>query len=190
MIRILIADDHPAMLAGLTAVLRAEPGLAPVGAVASADEVEEAATRMRPDVVLLDYHLPGVDGLRACRRLKRDPHGPAVLLYSAYADASLAIPAILAGADGILNKSTPAPQLYDALRSVARGDRLLPPVPRELLHASSARLDEEDLPILGMALDGTAADEIAQTLRMTGEQLAARLDVMIERLRVELPAPA
>ena len=190
MIRVLIVDDHPAMLAGLTAVLRAEPGLSPVGAVSAGDDVEGALGRTAPDVVLLDYHLPGDDGLRVCRRLKRAPGSPAVLLYSAYADASLAIPAILAGADGLLNKSTPAPELYDALRSVARGDRLLPPVGRELMHSASERLDAEDLPILGMALDGTAPPEIAETLRIGEDRLASRLDGMIERLRVELPAPA
>jgi DNA-binding NarL/FixJ family response regulator len=189
MIRLLIVDDHPAMRAGLTAVLRAEPGMVPL-ASASADDLEPAVHRTKPDVVLLDYHLPGADGLRLCRRLKRHAPAPAVLLYSAYADKSLVIGAVLAGADGLLNKSAPAPELFDALRSVARGERVLPPIPRELLAAASERLDAEQLPVLAMMLDGTPAAEVAETLRLTPGELARTLDEMLDRLRMAVPLPA
>ncbi|MDP8968072.1 MAG: response regulator transcription factor, partial [Actinomycetota bacterium] len=100
MIRILIVDDHPAMRAGLTAVLRAEPGLVPLDAATSVSDLWPTLKRTRPDVVVLDYHLPGDDGLVLCRRIKRELPAPAVLLYSAYADAALTIPARLAGVDG------------------------------------------------------------------------------------------
>jgi DNA-binding NarL/FixJ family response regulator len=190
MIRLLIVDDHPAMRAGLTAVLRGEPGMIPLACAASADDLEPAMHRTRPDVVLLDYHLPGTDGLRICRRLKRMVPTPRVLLYSTYADASLVIPAVLAGADGLLNKSAPAPELFDALRAVARGDRVLPPIPRELLAAASSMLDAEQLPVLAMVLDGTPPGEVAATLRTTPEEITRVLDTMIERLSVELPMPA
>jgi DNA-binding NarL/FixJ family response regulator len=191
MIRLLIVDDHPAMRAGLTTVLRAEPGLVPLAAAASTDELEPMLHRTRPDVVLLDYHLPNdTDGLRLCRRIKRTVPAPAVLLYSAYADASLVVPAILAGADGILNKSAPASELYDAIRSVARGERVLPPVPRELLEAATHALEPADLPVLGMVLDGTTAAEVAETLRVSPAEISRRLDAMIDRLRVEVATPA
>jgi DNA-binding NarL/FixJ family response regulator len=190
MIRLLIVDDHPAMRAGLTAVLRAEPGLVPLASASSAEDLEPAVQRTKPDVVLLDYHLPGTDGLRLCRRLKRQPPAPAVLLYSAYADASLVIPAVLAGADGLLNKSAPAPELFDALRSVARGERVLPPIPRELLATAAERLDPEHMPVLAMMVDGTPAGEVAETLRMSPGEISRTLDDMIDRLRVDVPAPA
>jgi len=189
-IRILLVDDHPAMRTGLAAVLAAEPGMAVLGAAASADELAPALTRTRTDVVLLDYHLPSSDGLVLCRQLKRSMPPPGVLLYSAYADASLAIPALLAGADGLLNKAAPAKELYDAIRRVSRGERVLPPVPPDLLDAASAKLDPEDLPILGMVLDGTAPADVAATLRIEPRELNARLDRMIGRLRVEVPARA
>jgi DNA-binding NarL/FixJ family response regulator len=190
MIRILIVDDHPAMRAGLTAVLRAEPGLVPLGAVSSADDLLPALHRTAPDVVLLDYHLPTEDGLLVCRQLKRNVPAPKVLLYSAYADASLVVPAILAGADGLLNKSVPAPELYDALRSVARGERVLPPVSRELLQAATDRLAPEDLPILAMVIDGEPLAEVARVLRLAPGEASGRLDGMLARLRVEVPSPA
>jgi DNA-binding NarL/FixJ family response regulator len=188
MIRLLIVDDHPAMRAGLTAVLRAEPGIVPLGTASSEEDLAPMLGRTRPDVVLLDYHLPGADGLKLCRRLKRDAAAPAVLLYSAYADSAMVVPAILAGADGLLNKSAPAPELFNALRAVARGDRVLPPVPRELLEAAGSRVDAEDLPILAMMVDGTSMAEVADTLRVEPREIARRLDVMIERLRVEIAA--
>jgi DNA-binding NarL/FixJ family response regulator len=188
MIRLLIVDDHPAMRAGLTAVLRAEPGIVPLGAASSEDDLPAMLARTRPDVILLDYHLPGADGLKLCRRLKRDVPAPAVLLYSAYADSAMVVPAILAGADGLMNKSAPAPELFDALRAVARGDRVLPPVPRELLEAAGARVDPEDLAILAMMVDGTPPAEVADTLRADPRDIARRIDTMIERLRVEIAA--
>lgn len=190
MIRLLLMDDHPAMRTGLAAVLAAEPGMVVLGAVASADELGPALNRTRPDVVLLDYHLPSSDGLVLCRVLKRSVPAPGVLLYSAYADASLAIPAILAGADGLLNKAAPAKDLYNAIRRVARGDRVLPAVPRDLLDSASARLDPADLPILGMILDGASPAEVANILRLEPRELSARLDRMIGRLRIEVPAAA
>jgi DNA-binding NarL/FixJ family response regulator len=188
MIRLLIVDDHPAMRAGLTAVLRAEPGIVPLGAASSEEDLSAMMARTRPDVVLLDYHLPGADGLKLCRRLKRTVPAPAVLLYSAYADSAMVVPAILAGADGLMNKSAPAPELFDALRAVARGDRVLPPVPRALLESAGARVETADLPILAMMIDGTPLPEVAETLRTDPREISRRLDTMIERLRVEIAA--
>lgn len=89
-------------------MLTAEPQLVPLAAAACADEIMPALQRAQPDVVLLDYHLPGSDGLAVCGMLKQEAAAPAGLLYSAFASGRLAIPAILAGADGVLHKSAPA----------------------------------------------------------------------------------
>lgn len=189
MIRILLVDDHPALRAGLTAVLRAEPGLVPLGTAADEEELWPALNRTKPDVVVLDYHVPPADGLQLCRRIKKQIPAPKVLLYSAYADAQLVIPAMLAGADGVVNKGAPAGELYDAIRTVARGERIMPPMSRELLDAANERLDSADLPILGMSLDGTPEVEIARTLGVSHEELTRRVDRMISRLKVEVATP-
>jgi DNA-binding NarL/FixJ family response regulator len=189
-IRVLVVDDHLALRAGLMAVLNAEPGIVPLAAVASEDELCPALTRTKPDVVLLDYHLPGRDGLSLCRRIKRALHPPRVLLYSAYANAALAIPALLVGADGLVHKGAPATELYEALRLVARGERVLPPVSRELLTDASGRLEPEDQPILGMALDATGPADIAAALHLDPRELDARIERMLARLRVDVPAAA
>ena len=189
MIRILIVDDHPAMRAGLSAVLRAEPGLVPLSAASSAQDLWPTLNRTKPDVVVLDYHLPGDDGLVLCRRIKRQIPAPAVLLYSAYADASLMIPARLAGADGLVNKSAPANELYDAIRRLARGEHVLPPITRELLDTAGSRLAPDELPILGMTLDGTPVTEMAATLGLKASDVMHLIDRMITRLKIEIPAP-
>jgi DNA-binding NarL/FixJ family response regulator len=189
MIRILVVDDHPAMRAGIVAVLQAEHDLVPLDSASSVKDLWPALHSTRPDVVVLDYHMPGDDGLVVCRRIKREPPAPAVLLYSAYADATLTIPARLAGVDGLVNKSVPASELYDAIRRVARGERVLPAMSRELLDAAARGLDPEDLPILGMRLDDTPIGEMASALGTEPADISRRLDRMITRLKVAVAAP-
>ena len=101
MIRVALIDDHPALVAGLTAVLRSEPGIVPVGTASDGAEAEHLLYRTQPDLVLLDYHLPRGDGLTICQRIKQHVPAPKVLIYSAYADAWLGFAARAAGADGI-----------------------------------------------------------------------------------------
>lgn len=183
MIRVLLLDDHPALRAGLHTVLRAEPGIVPVGALSSADALVEAVERDRPDVVLLDYHLPEGDGLTLCHRLKRRAQPPKVLIYSAYADARLALSALVAGADGVAGKAAPAEELFEAIRVVSKGGLLLPPVPREVLEEASRRIDPDDLPILGMLVDHTDRAGIAEVLRVSLEELDERIRRMLGALR-------
>ena len=188
MIRVLVVDDHLALRAGVMSVLGAEPGIVPLDTASSETDLWPALQRTRPDVVLLDYHLPGHDGLTLCRQIKRTMPPPHVLVYSAYADAALAIPAVLAGAAGMVHKGAPAHELYEALRLVARGQRVLPPLSRELLNDAAVRLQPEDLPVLGLVLDDTPRGEIARTLRLEPQTLDAQIERMVGCLRVEVPS--
>lgn len=187
MTRILLVDDHPALRAGLHTVLRGEPGLVPVGAVGTAREALHELKRAQPEVVLVDFHLPDESGLLLCRRIKAGTHPPRVLIYSAYADAALAIPAIAAGADGIVSKSADADELFEAVRLVARGNTVLPPVPRELLEGATARLTPEELPVFGLLMDQTPAVEIARALGRDEREVVQQTRSVIEKLRPETP---
>jgi len=192
--RVLVVDDHPAVRAGLLAVLRAEPGLVPVGAASTAEEaVEQAerggctveqAERGGCTVALVDYHLREEDGLTLCRALKALAQPPRVLIYSSFVTPALAMPASLAGADGLVDKGTPTDELLESIRAVSRGRTAMPDVGPELMQAAAARLDTEDLPILGMTLEGTPPGEIADVLRVTEQDIEARLTAMLSRLRV------
>ena len=187
MIRVAIADDHHALRLGLQTAIDSEPGLVAVGAASSAAEIAPLLYRTQPDLVLLDYNLPDGDGLSLCRSIKSNVPAPAVILYSAFADASMTVPAIVAGADGIVNKGVPARELFEAIRRVAEGGSALPPVSPDLLEAASLSLDDADLPILGMLVDRTPPSEIADTLRFDVTELRHRLARMLGRLKPSVP---
>ena len=105
-----------------------------------------------------------------------------MILYSAFADGAMTIPAIVAGADGILNKGVPARELFAAIREVAGGGDALPPVSPEQLAAAGAALDDDDLPILGMLVDRTPVHDIADTLRIDHVTLNRRVGRMLDHL--------
>jgi DNA-binding NarL/FixJ family response regulator len=189
MITVAVVDDHHAVRLGLRAALVSEPGLEPVGSAANAAETDVLLYRTRPDVVLLDYHLPGTDGLTICRRIKSDVPAPGVVLYSAFADPSMTVPAIVAGADAIVHKGGQTRDLFDAIRRAARGDSALPPISEPLLEAAGHALDAEDLPLLGMLVNGTRTADIATTMRLGRVELDERIAGMLSRLKVRVPAP-
>jgi DNA-binding NarL/FixJ family response regulator len=190
MIRILFVDDHPALRAGLETVIAREPGLVAVGAAAGEADVGPVLARTRPDLVLLDYHLPTTNGLVLCHRIKRTVPPPRVILYSAYADASMTVPALLAGADAVLSKSVRAYELFAAIRAVMVGERVLPSPSPDQFTEAAARLPDEDVPILGMLVEGTPPGDIADALRVAPRVVIARIERMLGRLRVEVPASA
>jgi DNA-binding NarL/FixJ family response regulator len=179
---VLLVDDHEAVRAGLGALLREElasPDLIAVGGVGAA---LEAAEQDRPELAIVDYRLPDGDGLSLCLRLKSAPPAPAVLIYSAFADGQLAVLGLIAGADGIVGKGADSGQLCEAARAVARGEPRLPPIRHDVAETAAARLDAEDLPILGMLRHRTPPAEIAETLGIDEAWLAARRWAMLERL--------
>jgi DNA-binding NarL/FixJ family response regulator len=131
MIRVVVIDDHPALRAGLHTVLDAEPGIVFAGESDGSEEsVWPLLNRTQPDLVLLDYHLPHGDGLQLCYRIKHQIPAPKVIVFSAYAGPSLTLPAELARADGLLDKGVPARDLFEAIRLVNRGERLIDPPSR------------------------------------------------------------
>jgi DNA-binding NarL/FixJ family response regulator len=189
-IRVLVVDDHPALRTGVWSMLRVEPGFQPAGAVSGAEDALEHTTAVRPDVVLVDYRLPGDSGLLLCHRLQSLAQPPRVLVYSAYPEAELAVPALLAGADGVINKAAPPDALVSAIRNVFKGRLVFPHIGPERLQASAARLREEDIAILGMRVERTPVDQIADTLGMQEDALDDRLRAMITRLAPPTREPA
>jgi DNA-binding NarL/FixJ family response regulator len=187
-ITVAIIDDHHAVRLGLRTALLSEPGLEPVGSAANAGEAAVLMYRTRPDVVLLDYRLPDTDGLTLCRRLKSDVPAPAVVLYSAFADPSMTVPAIVAGADAVVHKGGQTRELFDAIRQSARGDKALPPISEPLLEAAGQALDPEDLPLLAMLVKRTSPADIAAIMRLELGELNQRIMGMLARLKVQVPA--
>jgi DNA-binding NarL/FixJ family response regulator len=186
---VIVVDDHPALRAGLRAVLESEPGIVFIGESTGEDEnLWPALNRHRPDVVLLDYHLPKGDGLQLCHRLKREVPAPKVIIFSAYASPGLALPAHLARADGLLAKDIGARELFHSIRAVYGGEQLVPPLSATVLQDALQRLSPDERAIAGMVLDGTPDAEIARTLGQERRDIRNALHRMLHTLRLDIPA--
>src|SRR3954451_12857726 len=160
-IHIAVVDDHAAVRMGLEAAIAAWPGFVCVGVARDGEAMEPLLYRTRPDVVILDYQLPRANGLLLCRRIKSEVPTPRVLLYSAYADPALVVPAMVAGADGIVDKSAPARELREAVHAVMAGRTHLPAAIPEFLQAADEALCSDDRRILRLLVDFTPHGEIA-----------------------------
>ncbi len=172
MIRVLIVDDHPIVREGLLAVLSDQPDLEIVGAVGS---VEEALARdTRPDVVLLDLELPGLDGVAALPLLRDAMPTAAALVLTAYATDERIVGALTGGAAGYLLKGTPAAEIVRAIRDVHTGGVSLGPTvaPRVVAlmggqRRPSTRLSSRESDVLGLLAQGLLTKQIARALGIT-----------------------
>jgi DNA-binding NarL/FixJ family response regulator len=180
LIRTVVVDDHPAMRAGMSAVLDRAPDIEASAEAASGMELWPVMVRCDPDVVLMDWHLPRDDGLVLCHRLKRRFPRTRVVLFSAYADDWLVVPALLAQADALLAKRAEAMVVYEAIRTVV--DRDGPPslaLRPEQRQALIETLDPEDVGLAGLLLLGTPLREIAERSRLSMDALSERVERII-----------
>jgi two-component system response regulator DevR len=186
---LLVVDDHPAVRTGLRGLLDDQSDFELVDAVGSAEAVLCLAEHEAIDVAVVDYQLDGRNGLWVSRKLKRLPAPPRVLIYSAYADGVLAAACVAAEADALLSKGTIGSELCDAIRGVARGRLLLPPLPQPLGMMMRERLDGEEQAIFGMLSAGIAPLEIAQLLGISSAGLESRLWTPVAQARNALRRP-
>jgi DNA-binding NarL/FixJ family response regulator len=175
MTRVAILDRHPAVRAGLHALLRSVPGLAFAGSASHRRELLPLLYRTDPDVLL-------VDELELVRRVKTEAPRTRVVLYVAEPSADLLLAAAIAGADGVLDKSASESELLCALR----GEPVLPAVTPQVQARAAARLDPRDRPIFAMRLAGTSVRDIAGVVGMTVAALNGRVQAIV----AQLSAPA
>ena len=180
MIRIVLADDQALVRAGFRALLDAEDDLEVVGEAASGDEAVSRVRATRPDLVLMDVRMPGLDGLEATRRILADPanDGVKVVVLTTFEVDEYIFDAIRYGASGFLLKDIEPTDLLRAVRVVAGGDALLSPsVTRRLIaefadrpeptRPDTALLDEltdREREVLTLVADGRSNTEIADHL--------------------------
>jgi DNA-binding NarL/FixJ family response regulator len=188
--RVVIVDPQPAVRAGLAALLRGEPGLVPVGAAGSAEEALETVRRTSPDLVLLEPLLGTGDGLQLIRRITGAEAAPRVVAYTEVGDPALEVALRVAGADGLVDKQAPPEELFEALRTVARGRTALPLVTPAALRAAAARVESDDLALLAMLVDRTPTADVADTLRLDPRRMARRVERLLARLRPRAGTPA
>jgi DNA-binding NarL/FixJ family response regulator len=119
-IRILLVDDHPIVRQGLKTLLEAHPGWEVIGEAADGLEAVDKAERLHPDVMVLDVTMPRMNGLEACRQIRKNPPGPEILFVTQHDSPQMMREALQAGARGYVVKSNAARDLLEAVEAVSQ----------------------------------------------------------------------
>ena len=168
MIRVLLADDQALVRGAMAALLGLEGDLEIVAEVGSGDEVVPAALRTRPDVAVLDIEMPGLDGISAAAELTTRLPSTRVLVVTTFGRPGYLRRALEAGASGFVVKDTPSDELAEAVRTVARGGRVVDPMlATEVVVGGPNPLTEREREVLAVALDGRSAADIAAKVHLS-----------------------
>jgi two-component system response regulator NreC len=178
-IRILLADDHAVLRAGLRALLAAQGDLEVVGEASEGAEAVRLCQALRPDVVVMDIGMPGVSGIDATARIKRDLPGTKVLILSMHDDRGYLRQVLRAGASGYVLKKAADTELLAAIRAAARGEVFLDP------SLAKALVDEVVEPRVTGAEPHALSDREQEVLRLlthghTNQQVADRLCISVK----------
>jgi len=190
MIGVLVVDDHAVVREGLELLLGRFDGIECVGTAADGAEAVEAARALRPDVVLMDLSMPGMDGVEATRQVTAETPAPAVVVLTTFADRSHVIDAVDAGAVGYLLKDSGPDQLESGIRAAARGESPLDPkVAGALLTARQDRrrqpaLTAREREVLLLVGEGLANKNIARRLGISEKTVKAHLTSVFAALGV------
>ena len=189
-IRVVLVDDHAVLRSGLAALLSGAGDIEVVGQAAEGAEAVDVVRRTRPDVVVMDLQMPGVDGVQATSRILTEELGCEVVVLTSYSDSSRIVAALDAGAVGYLLKDADPEDLISGVRAVSRGESPLHPrVARQLLSARAERSQDVDLTpreaeVLGLVRQGLANKQIARRLGISERTVKAHLTSVFQRIGV------
>jgi DNA-binding NarL/FixJ family response regulator len=209
-ISIVVADDHEVVRSGFAGMLDTQPDFTVVGTAADGAQAVRLCLEQRPDVVLMDIRMPGVDGIEATRRLGAAGSSARVLILTTFDLDQFVYDAIRAGASGFLLKDVTAERLFDAVRIVAAGEALLAPtVTRRLISqfveraavttdragpttmrpdnaaaAALRTLTPRETQVLRLVAQGLSNPEIAAELTVTDETVKTHVSRMLAKLHL------
>ncbi|MCO1656527.1 response regulator [Pseudonocardia humida] len=190
-VRVLLADDDPALRATLRLLLEATPGMAVVGEAGDGREAVELVAALAPDVVLMDVRMPRLDGVEATRRIVGSGAAARVLVLTTFDLDEHVHAALRAGAAGFLLKDAPPARLLDAVRVVAAGEALLAPtVTRRLIarftrgadRAALAGVTPRERDVLVLITEGLSNAEIQQRLRLSRGTVKTHIGRLMSKL--------
>jgi DNA-binding NarL/FixJ family response regulator len=185
MISVLIVDDHPVVRQGLRALLEVQDDMTVAGETGDGPAAISLAESLRPDIVLLDLKLPGMDGVAVLRPLRAA--GLRVLVLTSATEPTAAAAAVRAGAAGVVYKDIDPAALVRAIRSVHDGNMLLAPeAVGSLVRGSRAdTLTAREREVLAGIADGKSNREIARSLRVSEKTVKAHVSAVLAKLGVQ-----
>ncbi len=193
--RVLIADDHAIVRAGLRAVLKGEPGMELVGEASGGEEALTLVETLRPDILVLDLSMPDLDGIQVTRRLQSNAPGVRVLILTVHEDEALLREAIRAGAAGYILKHAAEAELISAIHTVQMGEIYIhPKLVRSLLVEPEKQippgpqpetlLTPRELDVLGLIVQGYTNRQIAEELKLSVRTVEGYRANMTEKLEL------
>jgi DNA-binding NarL/FixJ family response regulator len=188
-IHLIIVDDHLVVREGLKGMLSGQPDFAIVGEADDGAQAVSLATRLQPDVVLMDLRMPGVDGVDAIRQIKAQQPQTHVLVLTTYGSDADIVRAIEAGATGYLLKDTPRRELFRAVRAAAQGESVLAPTVASRLMTRMRSPAEESLTareieVLQWVSQGASNKEIGKALHISEATVKTHLTHIFSKLGV------
>jgi DNA-binding NarL/FixJ family response regulator len=191
MIRVVVVDDHTIVRDGLVQLLRADPELEVVGAVGDGAAAVALCADQRPDVVLMDLSMPGMDGIAATRELAERVPGAQVVVLTSFIDRDRVVDALAAGAIGYILKDAEPVELRSAIHAAARGGSPLDPrAARTMLSAQHAtgpleQLTERERQVLALVAEGLPNKQIARRLEIREKTVKAHLTSAFRTIGVD-----
>ena len=187
-IRCVVADDHPAIVDAVARYLAGEDGLEVAGTAADGETAFARIQELRPDVAVVDVHMPGMSGIELARRVATDTPETSVILYTGFAERALVIEAIDAGAHGFVLKESPLPDLVRAIHLVADGRTYVDPVLASVLAGPEATaripgLTKREREVLRLVADGMRNEDVARRLSIS--PLTVRTHIENAMLKLE-----
>ena len=188
-IRVVLVDDHAVIRAGLQQLLAGTADIEVVGQAENGREALEVVRRLRPDVVLMDLQMPGVDGVAATRLIMAEKLGVDVLVLTSYSDSERIVAALDAGAVGYLLKDADPDDVLQGIRAVSRGESPIHPrAARTLLGiragSSQIQLTSRETEIHRLVREGLANKQIARRLEISEHTVKAHLTSAFARIGV------
>jgi DNA-binding NarL/FixJ family response regulator len=179
-IRLLICDDHPVVRSGLRGILGSQPDFEVVAEASDGNQAVALARRFRPDVVLMDLRMPGIDGVTATGKIKAEHPEVQILVLTTYETDADILHAVGKGAIGFLLKDASEENLFDAIRQAARGrSPLAPSVATRLVQRMSGtgeeRLSKREIEILQLVAQGLNNKAIAGELLISESTVKAHM---------------